>query len=51
VIRRHYKAGGEKRLFKPLILPADAKRHLLSFFNLVEAFALSSGNLTGEEMA
>jgi hypothetical protein len=30
VIGRHYEAGGEKRLFKPLILPVDAKRHLLS---------------------
>ena len=42
VIGRHYTAGGERRLFTPLILPADAKRHLLSFFNLVEAHVLNA---------
>jgi len=42
VIGRHYKAGGEKRLFKPLLIPADAKQHLLSFFNLVEAHVLNA---------
>jgi uncharacterized protein (DUF433 family) len=42
VIGRHYKARGEKRLFTPLILPADAKQHLLSFFNLVEAHVLNA---------
>ena len=42
VIGRHYKAGGEKRLFRSLIVPADATQRLLSFFNLVEAHVLNA---------
>jgi len=42
VIGRHYKAGGGKRLFRPLLVPADKERALLSFFNLVEAHVLSA---------
>jgi hypothetical protein len=42
VVGRHYQAGGEWRLFTPLIRPADTKRHLLSFLNVVEAHVLNA---------
>lgn len=42
VIGRHYKARGEKRLFLPLVVPADKERSLFSFFNLIEAYMLSA---------
>ncbi len=42
VVGRHYPMTGGKRLFEPLVPPADKKQLLLSFINLVEVHVLDA---------
>jgi uncharacterized protein (DUF433 family) len=41
-IGRTYPAGGEHKKWEPLLIPADPKRRLLSFSNLVELHVIAS---------